>query len=373
MARRWPEHFGGSDPAASLADIEQRTLDALRAALERNGVEPCVSSSKLTAAARAHARHLLAAGTPPGRIDADMVRREARREGAYDPTVVPWAIGFHGDIDLESRVARLARRVASRPPTHCGIGHAVTDERQVLVVVGVRRRVQLEAVPSRLASGNRVRLEGTLAPGYQAPAVMVTSPLGEVGERQVLRRAGWFGTWLELEGVGRHTVEVMATGPRGPEIVALFPISVDSEPWEGTDEDMALAVRPVEDLASIAARLLELLNLERQQAGLLPLMHSSQLDRLAANHSRDMLMQGYFGHVSPGEGDLTARLRGAGISTPRAAENLVRSVSSSRAHDRLMESPSHRANILDPSLTHVGIGLARSAGELVVTQIFVSW
>jgi uncharacterized protein YkwD len=38
-----------------------------------------------------------------------------------------------------------------------------------------------------------------------------------------------------------------------------------------------------------------------------------------------------------------------------------------------MESPSHRANILDPSLTHVGIGLARSAGELVVTQIFVSW
>ena len=86
-----------------------------------------------------------------------------------------------------------------------------------------------------------------------------------------------------------------------------------------------------------------------------------------------MLTRDYFGHISPSGTDLTERLRAGGFVVLRAAENLARSTTPSRAHQTLMESPSHRANILDPSLTHVGIGVARQNGELVVTQIFVAF
>ena len=121
------------------------------------------------------------------------------------------------------------------------------------------------------------------------------------------------------------------------------------------------------------ALLLRLLNLERRRADLPALERDAELGRLATEHSADMLEQGYFGHVSPSGQDVTERLRTRGFVVLRAAENLARSGSPSRAHRTLMESPAHRANILDPELTHVGIGIARREGQLVVTQIFVSW
>ena len=107
--------------------------------------------------------------------------------------------------------------------------------------------------------------------------------------------------------------------------------------------------------------------------GLAPLQPDPRLSLLATRHSRDMLRRGYFGHVSPSGGDVMARLRMSGVTAARAAENLVRGGSPDRAHSQLMGSPSHRANILDPSLTHVGIGVAERDGELLVTQIFAEW
>lgn len=375
-AARWPERFGGPDPPAKLAGLERQALIALRRALARQGVLPCRSTERLTAAARAHARHLLVAGTPPGRLEAEQVRREVRRAGGAEPTVMPWAVSFTGEINLDDRLARLARRFASRPPTHCGVGLAQAEGRQILVVVGVRRRVTLDPFPARAASGDRFRLDGVLASGYRAPEVLVTTPLGHVRHRRILRRSGRFGAWIDFPGPGRYTVEVMASGPQGPEIVALFPVFVDIEPSAGGRPariGSRPAPAPAQARLSAAATLLELLNAEREGAGLLPIQRDPQLDRLAAEHSRDMLDRGYFGHVSPSGRDLTARLSAAGIFTYRAAENLVRSSSPQRAHARLMESPAHRANILDPELTHVGVGVVRRQGELVVTQIFVAW
>ena len=368
----WPERYGGHDPAATLTGMEQGSMALLRELLAQRGVAPCLSSVKLTNAARAHARQLLVDRAAPGRADVALVRREVRRAGSYDPTVVPWAVSFSTDPDLEARLANFAQRLASRPPTHCGVGLASVEDRQVLVVVGVRRRVELETFPASVASGSAARLEGTLVTGYRAPTVLVTTPLGEVRERRVLRRSGRFGAWLRFPTPGRYTVEVMASGPQGPEIVALFPVFVDSEPWDeaGTSR---VSPRFAEGRDMAEATLLQLVNLERQQRGMLPLAWDPQLQLLARQHSREMMSHGYFGHVSPESGDLTARLRDAAVFTRRAAENLVRSSSSSRAHARLMESPSHRANILDPNLTHLGIGIESRNGELVVTQIFVSW
>jgi len=369
----WPMRYGGVDPVADLHGAEADALKALSDAMTRRGAPPCRSSSKLVAAARAHAQQLLHASTTSGRINVRVVRREVLRAGGVDAVVIPWAEAFSGDPDLSTHEDRLGQRFGKRPPTHCGVGLATGNHRQVLVVIGVRRHLSLDPFPARLARGDRVRLQGRLTSGYRAPSVLVTTPQGDVIENQTLRRSGSFGAWLGFNVPGRYTVEVMASGPQGPEIVALFPVFVDEEPVGEVEGALLSTPSTTRREGTPAAQLLSLLNQERLRAGLDPLELDEQLSRVATDHCRDMVRQGYFGHVSPTGVDLTARLRRAGVTTLRAAENLARSTTPQRAHAQLMESPSHRANLLDPDLTHVGLGVAERDGELLVTEIFVAW
>ena len=52
-------------------------------------------------------------------------------------------------------------------------------------------------------------------------------------------------------------------------------------------------------------------------------------------------------------------------------ENLSRTGSLDEAHQGLMASPVHRTNIVDATVTHVGVGVACADGEVLVTQLFV--
>jgi cysteine-rich secretory family protein len=54
-------------------------------------------------------------------------------------------------------------------------------------------------------------------------------------------------------------------------------------------------------------------------------------------------------------------------------ENVAQADSAEAAHQGLMESPGHRANMLNPKFTHVGIGVAPRANDrepLVATLVF---
>ncbi|MFO7574227.1 MAG: CAP domain-containing protein, partial [Bacteroidales bacterium] len=235
----------------------------------------------------------------------------------------PWAASFTGAIDLPERLARFARRHAARPLTRCGAGLARGEGRSVLVVLGTRRRLTLERFPSRLAPGDRQRLEGRLLDGYRAPSMVVATPRGDVVVEPALQRSGRFGAGLGFPSTGRYVVEVMATGPRGPEVVALFPVFAGTDPDDLSDPPHERSEARDGDAAAVV---LELLNAERRRAGLPVLEVDDELVRLAAEHSADMLEGGWFGHVSPTGTDVVERLRRAGIVTLRAAENLARTV-----------------------------------------------
>jgi uncharacterized protein YkwD len=370
-AGRWPNTFGGDDPPAALDETERVALDALRAAMIEAGASPCRSSARLTAAARAHARELLNTQTTH-RLTPRSVRLEVLRAGAVDPVVIPWALAFRGDLDLSTHRERLLRRFGRRPPSHCGVGVAVDEGRSVVALIGVRRNITLEELPARLARGDRVRVQGRLGLAFRSPAVLVTTPLGDVIEHQTLRRSGAFGAWLDFTMSGHYTVEVMATGEQGPQIVALFPVFVDVEPSVAGEVRSQPSSSHGASLSSVDD-LFAALNRARRDAQLEPLDLDRELTELALAHSRDMLERSYFGHLSPTGEDLRARLQTARLGTSRAAENLVRASSFANAHAQLMESPSHRANLLDPEVTHVGIGAVEREGELLITQIFVSW
>lgn len=103
-------------------------------------------------------------------------------------------------------------------------------------------------------------------------------------------------------------------------------------------------------------RMLELVNEERAKEGLRPLEMDNDLLRLARAHSRDMFIRGYFAHVNPDGKDPFDRMNEYGIEYRAAGENLALAPNVELAHEGLMNSPGHRANILTPEFGLVGIG-----------------
>jgi uncharacterized protein YkwD len=109
------------------------------------------------------------------------------------------------------------------------------------------------------------------------------------------------------------------------------------------------------------ARMLELVNAERAKAGLRPVVADTRLRDVARLHSEEMFALGYFSHTSPVQGTPVDRLRRGGVPFRLSGENLAYAPTVEIAHAGLMASPGHRANILTPEYTRVGIGVM-SAG-----------
>ncbi|MCC9134796.1 CvpA family protein [Pontibacter silvestris] len=121
----------------------------------------------------------------------------------------------------------------------------------------------------------------------------------------------------------------------------------------------------------LEAEMLELVNEERVANGLKPLKADTALRRVARLHSADMFRRGYFSHYSPEGEDAFDRMREAEVSFRAAGENLALAPTLPIAHNGLMNSPGHRANILQKRFGRVGIGVIESSGRgLMITQNF---
>ena len=109
--------------------------------------------------------------------------------------------------------------------------------------------------------------------------------------------------------------------------------------------------------ADLEAKMLQLVNEERIQRGLSPLKPDPELTEVARAHSRDMFARGYFAHITPEGKSPFDRMNEARVHYSTAGENLALAHSLSIAHNGLMNSPGHRANILNTSFGRVGIGI----------------
>jgi uncharacterized protein YkwD len=107
----------------------------------------------------------------------------------------------------------------------------------------------------------------------------------------------------------------------------------------------------------LEAEMLKLVNEERTKRGLGILKPDPALAIVARNHSRDMFARGYFAHISPEGKSPFDRMKDAHVSFLSAGENLALAHSLSIAHNGLMNSPGHRANILNASYGRLGIGI----------------
>ncbi|WP_238587684.1 CvpA family protein [Caenimonas sp. SL110] len=147
--------------------------------------------------------------------------------------------------------------------------------------------------------------------------------------------------------------------------------ALTTQPEPHTPVKLNFAVTSASPRADLEARMLELVNAERARQGLKPLVADIDLREVARAHSRDMLARGYFAHTTPEGTDMVDRLRKAKLRYLAAGENLALAPSLARAHDGLMNSPGHRANILKPQFARVGIGVLDGGRHgLMITQNF---
>lgn len=116
--------------------------------------------------------------------------------------------------------------------------------------------------------------------------------------------------------------------------------------------------------------MLELLNEARGDEGLDPLEWCERCAEVARAHSRDMYTEGFFSHVNVDGFDPFERLQRARVGYALAGENLAVAPTAAEAHDGLMASPDHRANILRAGFDEIGIGAFRGPYGLMVTQVF---
>jgi len=103
--------------------------------------------------------------------------------------------------------------------------------------------------------------------------------------------------------------------------------------------------------------MLKLVNSERKKAGLLPVTADVGLTDVARAHSQDMFARGYFSHYTPDGQSPFDRMDKGDIVYTYAGENLALAPSTDLAMEGLMNSPGHRANILNSHFNKIGIGV----------------
>jgi uncharacterized protein YkwD len=111
-------------------------------------------------------------------------------------------------------------------------------------------------------------------------------------------------------------------------------------------------------------------NRERTARRLAPLKWSAALASAARAHARRMAQANALSHQFSGEMDLGTRVRVAGVRFRAVAENVAQGPSAAVIHAQWMNSPPHRANLLDPELDSIGIAVAERNGQLFAVQDF---
>lgn len=114
-----------------------------------------------------------------------------------------------------------------------------------------------------------------------------------------------------------------------------------------------------------------LVNKERTSRGLTALIADSSSTQVAREKSRDMFERQYFSHYDPDGKNAADRMNNAGVNYSLVGENLAYAPDLTSAHNGLMNSEGHRANILEPRYRRIGIGVIDGgANGKMFTQIF---
>ncbi len=139
---------------------------------------------------------------------------------------------------------------------------------------------------------------------------------------------------------------------------------------------LVLPVAAGTDSPQKAAAMLALTNGARKSEGLAGLERDPRLDAVAQARAQDLLVKGYFDHFAPDGSSAFSELAARGITYGLSGENLARNTfpaeeTVSVAFEALMKSPGHRANILEPRFTRIGIAALQAGRTWLFVTVFM--
>ncbi|HEX7561398.1 MAG TPA: CAP domain-containing protein, partial [Candidatus Humimicrobiaceae bacterium] len=122
--------------------------------------------------------------------------------------------------------------------------------------------------------------------------------------------------------------------------------------------------------------LLSLINNARISIGLQPLSLNPTLNSIAKSRCNDMIARDYFSHVSPEGKDIKSFVEENGIMHKTTGENIQYCSPPSMSGPELffnswMDSEVHRANILNPGYSQIGIALSFNTDKALVALVFL--
>lgn len=118
-------------------------------------------------------------------------------------------------------------------------------------------------------------------------------------------------------------------------------------------------------------QLLYLANQARRQVGAQPLTLDAGLTQAARTHAQAMVDARQLSHQFDGEPSLPQRLAATtDLQLDQEGENVALDYDPEHGHEHLMLSPSHRANLLNPTYNVVGLGVVRNGNRLYIVQDF---
>lgn len=384
--RREPGKVSGGQFAPGRPAVPQYGPDPSQECLTSGVLDDVLG--KLRASAKANGRP---APEVDGRVCAvaeAFLGWDSQRDGAARPRVLAFASQWFGLpaqtsqptlAVFETEDARLlAERVHEgvlnevMRAAHPRVGMATLRVRKgqtKVAFVVLDAPVELDPLPRRLDLGQKAKLSGRLLAGATDPIVQASDVMGQLAEP---RQAAGESFEAELacgDRPGRILVEIRAAVGGRTAPVAAFPVvcgqelpatvAVASETWPG-------------DLDAAERKILDLVNAERASVGLAPLQADAALTRVAREISQDLAARA----GSPGGADVGERLMKEGIASQLVLQSAAADRTYERAHERLLASPSNRANLMNPEVTHAGVGAvtqndAEGRPLVLVTEVFI--
>jgi uncharacterized protein YkwD len=225
--------------------------------------------------------------------------------------------------------------------------------RVTLVLLGAS--VEVEPFPRRLAAGQSATVAGQLLGDLSNPSALVSEASGKLA---TLPQPPGKAFRFEVRcGDRPANLHVEVRGERGgqPQSVANFPIACATE----LPTSVAVSTKDTwpGDVAGQERRVLDEINAERSAAGLAPLAWDDKVAVAARNISESLADQLRKGEA-PTPPDVAARLKEVGVSSSQVIANPAQGRTAEDAAYQLLRSPSHRANFMNPDVTHAGTGIA---------------
>lgn len=215
-------------------------------------------------------------------------------------------------------------------------------------------------------------LWGKLLNDYSDPVVYLEYSDKKIKKILPELKGNLFYCFINKTGNQLKKIEITAKASKGNEVLELIDFDLATND-SCTLINKANNNKPKRNMLfnSPEMTIFKMINDFRTKSGLSALVYNPVLSTVARNHSFDMALHNFFGHISPENGSLQERLERANIVFTKGFENLAVSPSIKTAHEDLCKTPSHAEILLNPNITTVGIGVVMSGGVYFITENFL--